>query len=103
MLWGATCWPAAPGVGPLAQAEHVLHAVEARLAVLEPQGGAHRALGIDPPALGAVGELDALRLAEEHDGMVADRRPAAQRREADRAGGPRAGVAVAAAHRDVRQ
>src|SRR5262245_25160722 len=89
-----------PPCSASAQAKDVFHAVEAGLAVLKPERGAHRALGVDPPALGAVGELDALGLAEEHDRVIADRGPAAQCRKADRAGGPRAGMAVAGAHRD---
>src|SRR3546814_13189100 len=68
------------------EAQDVVHRVTAGGLVREPEGGPNCALGEDGPAFGAVAELDPFAVAGEDYLMVADHRPAAQRREADMAG-----------------
>src|SRR5262249_53902872 len=81
--------------------QHVLHAVEAGLLALEPQRGAHRARGIGLAAEGAMSAPQPLARRGEHDRVHPDLLAAAQGSEADLAGRPRAGMAVAALAPDL--
>ena len=81
------------------QAEHVGHGVKAGFLVKAPQGRLDGAAGEDRAVLGAVGQFDALALAGQNDGVLADDGTAAQGGKADRALLARAGVTVAHAHR----
>src|SRR5438552_15354360 len=78
-----------------AEAEDVAHVVEARLAADDPE---RRANGADREGVaraGAVGDLDAVAVAQEHDRVIADDVAAAQGLDADLAGAAGADVAVA--------
>src|SRR5690606_19414432 len=79
-----------------AQAEHVLHVVNAGRFLRDPGGGAHGAAREDAAVGGLVGELQTFAERGEHDGVVADDVAAAQGVDADLGGGAFAGDALAA-------
>ena len=81
--------------------QHVLHAVEAGLLACKPLRGTHRARGIGLAAERAMAELQPLAGGGEHHRVHADLLAAAQGGEADLAGRPRAGMAVAALAPDI--
>src|ERR1700692_4874158 len=79
--------------------EHVGHRVKPRLLVARPKGGLDGALREHGAVLGAVRQLDTRQRACKNPAVLAGNGTAAQRRKADIARPPRAGVAVAAARR----
>src|SRR6202047_1017138 len=79
--------------------EHVGHRVKPRLLVARPKGGLDGALREHGAVLGAVRQLDTLHGTCKNHAVIAGDGTAAQRRKADIARPPRAGVAVAAPRR----
>src|SRR5437763_593148 len=74
----------------LPQAEHVLHVVEAWIAVAQPLGCAHGAARERGARRGAMGDLEALAHAAEVGGVLADDVAAAHGQDADLVGRARA-------------
>src|SRR5689334_695670 len=83
----------------LAEAEHVHHRIEARLAALAPERRPERAAGEDGAVLRAMGDLDPLAGAGEDHAVVPHDRAAPQAGEADVAGAPGSRDAVASPRR----